>query len=305
MKPLVRLGQAAWLAEIGVDLHWLDVQSEAAAAPAAGRAAAAAEARPAAPASPPPGPSSAIAPADAAAMKSLLGRLKQPAGPVPSVGRPGVADQPPARPLDEEPAAGRADIASLAARIQACQSCPRHQQRLRAVPGAGQADHPDYLIVAEQPGIDDEVAGMPFQGDAGRLLDAMLAAVRLPRAASRYATYVVKCRALGGQQPGPEDIAACLPYLQREIALVRPRWILALGQVAARAVLGERADFDAARGIAQSCRLADGTEIPVWVTHQPASMLVRGALKPQAWRDLAAWAQAVRAAAQAAPGDAG
>ncbi|WP_322996779.1 uracil-DNA glycosylase [Castellaniella sp.] len=287
MKPVLRLEQAAWLAEIGVDMHWLETQPMAA-APAAAVSLPTVESAP--PASE-TRPVASAAPVGPVSVKSLLGRLQPPGG-------AGVRALPTATPPVSEGdrvVLADLDLPALAAAIQACRQCPRHEQRLRAVPGAGQADRPFYLIVAEQPGIEDEVAGLPFQGDAGRLLDAMLAAVRLPQAASRYGTYAVKCRALGGQQPDVGEIAACIPYLQHEIAVLRPHWILALGRVAAQAVLGATVDFDAVRGAAQTHRAADGVETPVWVTHQPASMLVRGALKSQAWRDLAGLAQAVQA----------
>ncbi|HET8598443.1 MAG TPA: uracil-DNA glycosylase [Castellaniella sp.] len=252
MKPLLRLAQAAWLAEIGVDLHWLDVRApDVAAAPASN-------------------------PAD---------RARAP------VTAPALA------PETARPPAQCPDLDALAGAVRACQQCGRHQQRLRAVPGAGQTERPFYLIVAEQPGIDDEVAGQPFQGDSGRLLQTMLSAVRLPHAESRFGTYVVKCRAPGGHEPDAAEIAACVPHLRREIALLQPRWILALGRVAAQAVLGGAVELDAVRGTAQRYRQESGDDIPVWVTHQPASLLVRSALKAEAWRDLAGLAQAVRQSA--------
>lgn len=300
MKPRLHPAQAAWLAEIGLDLHWLDVRPIAPAAGGAPQPAAeqggarivrdGTADRPSAPAAPLAVGGSAQA--ATAAPQPVAGASVRPAThpPGPSADLAPTPAIAPGLPLRD------ADLAALAGMADACRQCARHQQRLRAVPGAGQADHPYYLIVAEQPGIDDEVAGQPFQGDSGRLLSAMLAAVRLPQADSRYGTYVMKCRALGGREPDAAEIAACAPYLHREIALLQPRWILALGRVAAQAVLGDAADLDALRGAAQRYRQEDGREIPVWVTHQPASLLVRSALKAEAWRDLAGLAQAVRAA---------
>ncbi|MGB6007560.1 uracil-DNA glycosylase [Castellaniella sp.] len=296
MKPQLRPAQAAWLAEIGLDLHWLDVRPIAPVAASAGDA-------PVAQPVPPP-----------AAAQDARPVHDGPSARLPAPMAPGAADEPaqggpvarPSGPSARAPAAapavqpaprvGDADLATLARMAEACQQCLRHQQRLRAVSGAGQAAHPYYLIVAEQPGIDDEVAGQPFQGDSGRLLAAMLAAVHLPQADSRYGTYVVKCRAPGGHEPDAAEVAACVPYLHREIALLQPRWILALGRVAAQAVLGDTADLDVLRGAAHRYRQEDGREIPVWVTHQPASLLVRSALKAEAWRDLVGLARAVQAA---------
>lgn len=251
MKPVLRPAQAAWLAEIGVDMHWLDIRR-------AGL----------------PIPTSAAA--------------------VPS--RRDEGDRRPEHVGDtgDHAQLDAADLATLSTAILACQRCARHQQRIRAVPGAGDPQRPQYLIIGEQPGIGDEIDGQPFQGDAGRLLEAMLAAVQLPQAASRYCTYVMKCRASGGHEPDAAEISACWPYLQREIALLRPHRILALGRVAMQAVLGPTTRFEAVRGTPQVYEPA-GLAIPVWVTHQPASLLVRSSLKAEAWRDLLGLVQAVRA----------
>lgn len=299
MKPILRAGQAAWLAEIGVDMHWLEVRPETQPAVAADAAsttgATAAAVTPAIAAAATDAPSSAEASApppvaeQSAALRARLG-IRDPA----TLRSAQPAPAPTSETAPRE-ALADLDLAALAARVLVCQQCARHQQRLRAVPGSGQTEQPYYLIVAEQPGIDDEIAGLPFQGDAGRLLDTMLAAVQLPQAESRYGTYVIKCRAVSGREPDADEVAACVPYLQREIELLQPQWILALGRVAARALLGAAVDFDAVRGTAQRYGGPDQTGIPVWVTHQPASLLVRGALKAEAWRDLVGLAQAVRA----------
>src|SRR5690606_25488626 len=104
------------------------------------------------------------------------------------------------------------DLAALAAAVQACARCAQHGQRLRAVPGAGLAHRPRYLIVGEQPGLEDDARGLPLPGDQGRLLDAMLAAVRLPQADASWRTHVVKCRVAGGSEPAAEDIRSCLAW---------------------------------------------------------------------------------------------
>ncbi|WP_322999896.1 uracil-DNA glycosylase [Castellaniella sp.] len=288
MKPQLRPAQAAWLAEIGLDMHWLDVRPITAETLALDAQ------------TPQPAPAAVAGqmakPAHDASTERLPAQAPVTRAPMP---RPSSRASDPAAPIaasEAIPSLADADLPTLARIVGACRQCPRHEQRLRAVPGAGQADRPYYLIVAEQPGIDDEVAGQPFQGDSGRLLTAMLAAVRLPHAEARYGTYVMKCRAPGGHEPSQAEIAACVPHLHREIALLQPRWILALGRVATQAVLGDAADLDALRGAPHRYRQEDGREIPVWVTHQPASLLVRSALKAEAWRDLVGLAQAVRAA---------
>lgn len=267
-RALLRPGQMAWLAEIGVDTHWLAARpvSIPASKPAPGRE---------------PERSPVV---EMPAVDVGLKRVRAPYGlGVPQAPAPGI-DAP----------ADCPDLSALDAAVAACVRCARHAQRVRAVPGTGQGVRPHYLIVGEQPGLEDDAGGLPFQGDSGRLLAAMLSAARLPQAESTYLTYAVKCRAVGGREPSPQDVAACLPWLRRQIALLRPRWILALGRVAARAVIGSDADLDELRGGPHRYVPDQGEPIPVWVTHQPSSLLVRSAWKAEAWRDLAGLAQAVR-----------
>ncbi|MHA3903418.1 uracil-DNA glycosylase [Castellaniella sp. WN] len=309
-RASLRPGQLAWLAEIGLDTHWLAerpapeagmpmAEGHADASMPAERAFMPAEARSAigvhADAAPAGDDGVAVAQASPAVrpesrVSSIpgLARVRAPAGL--------VAPQEPA--LDAVAPADCPDLSALEAAVSACRRCGRHAHRALAVPGAGPAARPYYLIVGEQPGIEDDASGRPFQGDQGRLLAAMLEAARLPRAESAYLTYVVKCRVVGGREPSPEDVAACLPWLRRQIALLRPHWILALGRVAARSVIGMDGDLDELRGGPHRHVPDQGEPIPVWVTHQPSSLLVRSALKAEAWRDLAGLAQAVRAGPQ-------
>lgn len=288
-RVLLRPGQAAWLAEIGVDTHWLGVtpvrtpDGAAPGAAAGGLAKVVSDAVPAGKSEEAPGELADRAPAAARIAPSA-----EPRG----AGRESAVA-----------ATDCHDLAALAAAVQACRRCALHGQRTHAVPGAGVAQHPRYFIVGEQPGIEDDARGQPFQGDQGLLLDAMLAAVRLPQADSAWRTHVVKCRAVGGKEPADHEIASCLAWLHREIELLQPQWILALGRVAARAVLGSSADLDALRGGPHRYVSPQGREIPVWVTHQPASLLVRSDRKAEAWRDLLALAQAVRAGASPAGSD--
>ncbi len=296
-RALLRPGQIAWLAEIGLDTHWLAARPQPRADAANGMAAA-----PAAVTS-----SAGAAPAEPAAVESAVGGGRPAMRAAPPEPGPGLARvrAPAGLIAPQAPAPGIAapvdcpDLAALDAAVSACDRCARHGQRVRAVPGAGAAERPHYLIIGEQPGIEDDAVGLPFQGDQGRLLAAMLAAARLPRGDSTYLTYVVKCRAVGGREPSPQDVAACLPWLRRQIALLRPHWILALGRVAAQAVTGADGDLDALRGGPHRHVPDQGEPIPVWVTHQPSSLLVRSAWKAEAWRDLAGLAQAARACSEA------
>lgn len=276
MKPrrLLPPLQLAWLNELGADTHWLSVRKSSAAPVAAG------DARPAVAG---PAVEAPELPADRVALRTHP--------PVPRHGGSGLATD-----VSPVPSPATADLDALAQAISVCTRCPLHAQRTQAVPGTGVRVKPLYFIVGEQPGIEDDACGQPFQGDSGSLLRAMMAAARLPDAESAYLTTVVKCRAVGGRAPGADEIAACLPYLHREIALVRPRWILALGKTAAQVVLGSSRDLDALRGGPHAWAGPDGMNVPVWVTHHPSSLLVRSAGKLEAWRDLAGLAQAVRAA---------
>src|SRR3546814_8254779 len=142
------------------------------------------------------------------------------------------------------------------------------------------------MIIGEAPGDFDDRAGLPFQGKAGVLLQAMLASIVLEADASVFMTNLVKCRPLGNRTPRPDEIAACKPYLQRQIALLKPQRILALGRLAAQAVLEVDAELDALRGQVHQVRSESGQEIPLVATHHPAALLMRPQHKADAWRDL-------------------
>lgn len=175
---------------------------------------------------------------------------------------------------------------ALQASIAVCKACDLHQGRSQAVFGAGMAQSPDWLVVGEAPGDYDDRKGVPFQGKAGILLQAMLASIGIPPDSPIFFTNLVKCRPLGNRPPAPEEIEACMPYLQRQIALLKPRRILVLGRVAAQSVLGSEAELDALRGQVHRFASETGQEIPVIVTHHPASLLMRPQHKADVWHDL-------------------
>uniref|UniRef100_UPI00333EA8A9 uracil-DNA glycosylase n=1 Tax=Castellaniella defragrans TaxID=75697 RepID=UPI00333EA8A9 len=277
MSPRLGQAQAAWLAEIGIDPHWLGLLGPArrAAPRAAGGAAPVVPAMIAAPAVP------AVAPAIPAAKV----RPAMPAAPA------GEADGQAQTPAADDQEGG---LAAVDQAIQACQACGLHAGRAWTVPGIGQTDSPEYLIVGEMPGAADDVAGRLFEGQAGSLLRAMLAGARLPHSESAYLTNVLKCRPPGGRAAQAAEVAACLPHLRRQIEVLRPRHILVLGRLAAQALLGTRAPLAELRGRQHTYALSDGSTIALWVTHHPASLLVRPAHKAQAWADLAALARAAR-----------
>lgn len=178
----------------------------------------------------------------------------------------------------------RMDWDELAATTQACRACRLGSGRQQAVFGTGSA-RARWLIVGEAPGAEEDRLGEPFVGAAGKLLDAMLGAIGLDRKADDaravYIANVLKCRPPGNRNPAPDEVAQCAPLLQRQIALLQPRIIVALGRFAAQSLVGSNAPISQLRG--QVLR-HDG--IPVVVSYHPAYLLRNPADKARVWRDL-------------------
>lgn len=169
---------------------------------------------------------------------------------------------------------------ALEARIGGCEACGLCRRRKQAVPGVGDRQA-DWLFVGEGPGAEEDERGEPFVGQAGRLLDAMLASIDLKRGEDVYIANAVKCRPPNNRTPEAAELAACFPYLQRQIALIQPRLIVALGRPAAQALLNEEVRIAAARG-----KLHSLGGIPVVVTYHPAYLLRNLQDKAKAWDDL-------------------
>jgi DNA polymerase len=188
------------------------------------------------------------------------------------------------------------DLTSLdavAAAVRSCQACGLCSTRKQAVPGVG---HPNahWMLVGEGPGEQEDLQGEPFVGRSGQLLDEMLAALDLTRAPAPperqvFIANTVKCRPPGNRNPSPEELAACAPYLQRQLALVKPRLVLALGRFAAQSLLGTEAPVGSLRGKVH--RMADGT--PVVVSYHPSYLLRQPLEKARAWDDLCLAAEQV------------
>lgn len=168
----------------------------------------------------------------------------------------------------------------LAAAVSECRDCRLCEKRKQAVLGVGDLEA-DWLFIGEGPGAEEDQKGEPFVGQAGKLLDAMLAAIALERGRKVYIGNVVKCRPPGNRTPEPEETAACFPYLQRQIALIRPQLIVALGKPAAETLLDAEVKVGASRG-----RLFDCRGIPLIVTYHPAYLLRNPTDKAKAWEDL-------------------
>lgn len=168
----------------------------------------------------------------------------------------------------------------ISAAIEACTACPLHQGRNKVVVGVG-SRQADWLFIGEAPGAEEDLKGEPFVGQAGKLLDNMLAATGISRQNNVYITNTVKCRPPGNRNPEQGEMAACRPYLLRQIELVKPKLIVILGRIAAQSVLDTDAPIASLRGK----RLTfEGT--PVVVTYHPAYLLRNLTDKAKAWEDL-------------------
>lgn len=168
--------------------------------------------------------------------------------------------------------------------ILLCKRCDLARSRKHAVPGSGDLQA-DWLLVGEAPGEEEDKAGLPFVGQSGKLLDAMLAALGLDRNKGVYLTNAVKCRPTQNHTPESAEIDACNPYLNQQIAQIQPKVILALGRPAAYAVLGQEASIQSMRGTVHY-RQQEALKIPVVVTYHPAYLLREPAEKWKAWQDL-------------------
>lgn len=181
----------------------------------------------------------------------------------------------------ERPAVSALDWQALEERVSACMLCDLHAGRTHTVFGVGARDA-DWMIIGEGPGAEEDRQGEPFVGRAGQLLNNMLRAIGLRREAV-YIANIVKCRPPGNRDPKSEEAAACRPYLERQIALVRPRLILALGRVAAQNLLDTDVAVGKLRGKVHRYG-ESGTALVV--TYHPAYLLRSPEQKARAWDDL-------------------
>ena len=173
-----------------------------------------------------------------------------------------------------------ADWDTLADAVARCTACKLHQSRTQGVLGVGDRNA-DWLIIGEAPGADEDAQGEPFVGQAGKLLDAMLAAIDLQRGNNVYIANLLKSRPPGNRNPEPDEVAACRPYLLAQIELIQPKLILALGRFAAQSLL----DTDEAVGRLRG-RVHQFQNVPLVVTYHPAYLLRNLPDKARAWEDL-------------------
>jgi uracil-DNA glycosylase family 4 len=170
----------------------------------------------------------------------------------------------------------------LSAEVDRCTRCDLHRTRTRAVLGVGDR-HAQWLVVGEAPGAEEDRQGEPFVGRAGQLLDAMLRAIGLARGHNVYIANILKSRPPGNRDPDRAEVAACLPYLERQIELIRPRLILAVGRIAMQNLLGTQATLGRMRG--QVFEFG-GLKTPLVVTYHPAYLLRKPEDKRKTWEDL-------------------
>ena len=198
---------------------------------------------------------------------------------------PPVPKPEPCGEMVEEHGGREARIAMLewrdfAVHVDACTACGLARSRNRSVPGVGDTGA-EWLFVGEAPGSEEDARGEPFVGQAGRLLDNMLAALGMKRGQNVYIANVLKCRPPNNRAPEPREVETCRPYLDRQIALIQPKLIVALGKSAAATLLATDATIASLRG-----RIHRYRDVPLVVTYHPAYLLRNLPDKAKAWEDL-------------------
>jgi len=223
------------------------------------------------------GPIAQTRPADAARQAS--GKPNAAAGISPATPLPGA--------VAERVVARRPTVAvdamqwdALAAAVANCRACNLCEGRTQTVFGVGDTQ-PDWLIVGEAPGENEDLQGEPFVGQAGKLLDNMLKSIGLERGRKVYIANVLKCRPPGNRNPQPDEVAQCEPFLRRQVELLRPRIILAMGRFAAQTLLASTEPIGKLRG-----RPHEYLGVPVVATYHPAYLLRNLPDKAKAWADL-------------------
>ena len=174
----------------------------------------------------------------------------------------------------------RMDWPALKSAVPACTACALHKGRTQTVFGVGD-ENADWLLVGEAPGADEDRLGEPFVGQAGKLLDAMLAAIGLERTKNVYIANVLKCRPPGNRNPDSSEVSRCSPHLLRQIDLIQPRLILAMGRFAVQTLLATDASIASLRG-----KVFQYQNVPLIVTYHPAYLLRTLPDKAKAWEDL-------------------
>jgi uracil-DNA glycosylase len=180
---------------------------------------------------------------------------------------------------------------SLARCVADCTKCNLHGGRTQTVFGVGNRAA-DWMIIGEAPGAEEDARGEPFVGRAGQLLNAMLQAIGLQRQ-QVYIANILKCRPPNNRDPLPEEVQQCWPYLKRQIELIGPKVILAVGRIAAQNILMSEETIGRLRG---KIHMHAESGVPVVATYHPAYLLRKPADKRKAWEDLQLACRALRQA---------
>jgi DNA polymerase len=191
---------------------------------------------------------------------------------------PAAAEAPP--PASREERIARMGWDDLRAEVAKCTACGLRAGCTQTVFGVGD-QNAEWLLVGEAPGAEEDRLGEPFVGQAGKLLDNILAAIGLARGRNVYIANTLKCRPPGNRNPEPEEMAKCGPFLLRQIALIRPRLILAMGRFAVQSLLQTDASIASLRG-----RLHRYAGVPLIVTYHPAYLLRNLPDKAKSWAEL-------------------
>jgi len=174
----------------------------------------------------------------------------------------------------------RMDWTELRTTVAGCTACGLRKTCTQTVVGIGD-ERADWLLVGEAPGAEEDARGEPFVGQAGKLLDAMLAGIGLKRGDDVYIANVLKCRPPGNRNPEAAEVAQCSPFLRRQVELIRPRLILAMGRFACQTLLASDSSIASLRG-----RVHSYQGVPLIVTYHPAYLLRSLPDKAKAWEDL-------------------
>jgi len=190
---------------------------------------------------------------------------------------PEVPEEIPQKKIDD---VASMDWSQLKAKVSSCTDCKLRAGCTQTVLGVGD-EKAQWMLVGEAPGAEEDRLGEPFVGQAGRLLDNMLASIGLSRDKNVYIANVLKCRPPGNRNPEPDEVAKCSPHLLRQIGLIQPKLIVAMGRFAAQTLLGTDATIASLRG-----RVHSYAGVPLIVTYHPAYLLRNLPDKAKAWADL-------------------
>lgn len=171
-------------------------------------------------------------------------------------------------------------IKEISDKVSRCTRCGLARTRTNVVPGVG-VENPEVLVIGEGPGYDEDIKGEPFVGKAGILLDKMLNAINLDRKTNCYIANIVKCRPPENRNPNPDEVSACIGFLEAQINILKPKMILCMGLVAGHSLLKIDTPMNNMHGVFYEYK-----DIPVMVTYHPSALLRNEQLKRPAWADL-------------------